>query len=129
MELKNLLVSQGLHFTSQKPNEVWKTVRLPKSSKTTIAIRFNVLQILSTRASFVFNLLFIPSFHILGSYFYVSLSYGGISHCFNFDKFCDTAPLKSFTFKLKTNWVLPLWHSNRWLLCLAFAQGSEWTSP
>ena len=51
---------------------------------------------------FVFNLLFIPSFHILGSsYFYVSLSYGGISHCFNFDKFCDTAPLKSFTFKLK----------------------------
>ena len=51
---------------------------------------------------FVFNLLFIPSFHILGSsYFYVSLSYGGISHCFNFDKFCDTDPLKSFTFKLK----------------------------
>ena len=50
---------------------------------------------------FVFNLLFIPSFHILGSYFYVSLSYSGISHCFNFDKFCDTAPLKSFTFKLK----------------------------
>ena len=51
---------------------------------------------------FVFNLLFIPSFHILGSsYFYVTLSYGSISHCFNFDKFCDTDPLKSFTFKLK----------------------------
>ena len=50
---------------------------------------------------FAFALLFIPSFHILGSYFYVSLNYGGISHCLNFDKFCDTAPLKRFTFKLK----------------------------
>ena len=50
---------------------------------------------------FVFALLFIPSFHILSSYSYASLSYGGISHCLNFDKFCDTAPLKSFTFKLK----------------------------
>ena len=42
--------------------------------KTIIAIRFNLLHVFPSVPPFVFAALFIPSFHILSSYFYVLLS-------------------------------------------------------
>ena len=67
------------HYTKRykhKKNELWKTVRVTeKFSKTTIAIRFNLLQACPFMPSFVFAaVLNIPSCNVLNGYFYVSLS-------------------------------------------------------
>ena len=57
--------------------------------KTTIAIRFNLLQASSIRASIVFAVLFISSFNVS------STQFGGSCYCLNF-YIRDTAPLISF---------------------------------
>ena len=49
---------------------------------------------LSIRASVAVAMLFIPSSHVLSSYFLCFTQFGGGQHCFNFDKFHDTAPLQ-----------------------------------
>lgn len=59
-------------------------------SKGTIAI-FNVLQVCPSVPPFVFDMLFIPSFHVLSCYFYVLLSLVAVSALLSFDKFRDTA--------------------------------------
>ena len=45
--------------------------------------------------SFVFDVLFIPSFHALSYYFYISLSLIAVSTLLSFVKFRDTASLTS----------------------------------
>ena len=49
---------------------------------------------LSIRASVAVAMLFIPSSHVLSSYFLCFTQFGGSQHYFNFDKFHDTAPLQ-----------------------------------
>ena len=61
------------------------SVGLPSFSKALITICLNpcpcVCHVIST------------SFDVFSGYFHVSTDQvGGISHCLNFDKFCDTAP-------------------------------------
>ena len=55
-------------------NEPLKTVRLTSFQKPTIAIRFYLLQVCPSFPPFVSATLFIPSFHILICYFFVSLN-------------------------------------------------------
>ena len=43
-------------------------------SITTITIHFNLLQVCLSVSPFVFDVLLIPSFHVLSSYFYVLLN-------------------------------------------------------
>ena len=52
-------------------NELWKTVRL---KKTTLAIRFNLLQVSPSMPPFVFSVSFIPSSNFLELLFNVSLN-------------------------------------------------------
>ena len=53
------------------------------------------------RASVAVAMLFIPSSHVLSSYFLCFTQFGGGQHCFNFDKFHDTAPLQKQKTKKK----------------------------
>ena len=59
-------------------NELWKTVRLTRFQKCTIAICFNLLQVCPSMPSFLFSVLFIhaPSFDVLqlSGYFHVWLN-------------------------------------------------------
>ena len=49
----------------------------------------------SSSLSFQFALLFIPSCNALNSYFYICFTLSdGSSHCLNFEKFRDLAPLR-----------------------------------
>ena len=57
-------------------NELWKTVRL---KKTTIAIRFNLVQVCPSVPFFVFSVSFIPSSHFFSGYFNVSRSLVAVS--------------------------------------------------
>ena len=50
---------------------------------------------------FVFAVLFIPPFNGLSSYFCFT-QFGGSSHCLNFDKFRDIAPLRSNENQIET---------------------------
>ena len=54
-------------------NELAK-LRLTSFQKTTISIRFNLLQVSPSLPPFRFAMIFIPSCHVLSSYFCVSLS-------------------------------------------------------
>ena len=60
---------------------------------------FNVLQVSPSVPPFVFDVLFIPSFHVLSCYFYVSLSLVAVSALLSFDKFRDTASLTNGEFR------------------------------
>ena len=58
-------------------------VSAKKFSKTTIAIRFDLLQVSPSVPPFEFATLlrkFIPSFNVLSGYFYVSLNFVTVSH-------------------------------------------------
>ena len=45
--------------------------------------------------SFVYAVLYVPSFNILSGFFNLLLNLGAVlMHCVNFDKFRDTAPSK-----------------------------------
>ena len=62
--------------------------------------------------SFVFAVLFIPSFNVLSGYFYVALKLSGIQVlCLNSDKFRDTARsfescLKSYGLQVNVKFVI-----------------------
>ena len=56
-------------------------------SKTTIAIRFNLLQVCSSVAPFVLTVSFLPSFSVLSCCFYVSINLEALAPGLNFDKF------------------------------------------
>ena len=72
----------------KQQNELWKTV-LSSFPKNHNCIRFNLLQVCPSVPLFLLAVLFIPSFRVLSSYFYVSLS-GGF-RCLNYDKLRGTA--------------------------------------
>ena len=56
---------------------------------------------------YVFPLLFIPSFNVLGDYYFFGFSqFDGSSHWLNLDKFCDTAPLCESTLLRKAPVIL-----------------------
>ena len=55
--------------------ELWYNCKASKFSESTFAnIRFSLLQVCPSAPSFVLSVLFIPLFHVLSGYFYVSLS-------------------------------------------------------
>ena len=64
-------------------NELWKTIRLTRFQKFTIAICFNLLQVYLSMPSFLFSLLFIhvPSFDVLQLSGYFCLTQFGDSSC------------------------------------------------
>ena len=69
-----------------------KPVRLtgfPKPSA--FVVCFSLLQVCPSELSFVFSVLFIPSFLCFEQVLYVSLNFFGCSLCLNFDKLRDTA--------------------------------------
>ena len=91
------LLSIISNITNNK-NELWKTVGWTSFQKPHCN-PFQSPSSLSMRVSFCLSMLSIPCFRVLCGYFYVSLNLvaaqsGGGSHCLDFDKFCDTAPLK-----------------------------------
>ena len=51
--------------------------------------------------SVIFAVLFLPSSHVLSSYFLCFTQFGGGHHCFSLDKFHDTAPLQKNRVKEK----------------------------
>ena len=72
-----------------------------KFSKTTIAIRFNILQVHPSLLCFVFSVSFRPS-NVLSGYFNVSLNLVAISgHCLNFNNCYETAPLSDTGFYIQ----------------------------
>ena len=87
------LPSLILNITNNK-NELWETVGLThfqnlQSQSVSISFKF-VHQGLS---SFVFVVLFKPSFNVLRGYFFCFIQFYDRSHFLNFDKFRYTAPL------------------------------------
>ena len=106
----------------KRQNEPLKTVRLTSFQKPIIAIRFYLLQVCPSFPPFVSAALFIPSFHILICYFFVSLDVMAVptvscffkinsetqlrrsliyKECFMFDVFPRTL-------KTKVSWNQPL---------------------
>ena len=68
------IVTQALYQTLKKTKKNLKKLSGKKVFKTTIAIRFNLLQVCSSAPTFVFAVLLIPSFNALSSYLYISLN-------------------------------------------------------
>ena len=56
------------------PSIISNVTNNKKFSKTTIAIRFNILQVYPSVPLFIFTGLLLPSFKFLGGYFHVSLN-------------------------------------------------------
>ena len=85
------LLSIISNITNNK-NELWKTVRRTSFQKPHCN-PFQSPSSLSMRVSFCLSMLSIPCFRVLSGHFCFTQSGGG-SHSLDFDKFCDTAPLK-----------------------------------
>ena len=79
-----------------------------KFSNTTIAIRFNLVQVSPSLPPFVLAVLFVHSFHVLSGYICFT-RFGGGSHWLNFEKeFRDTAPLRPPLYPCSSWWIQPL---------------------
>ena len=68
------IVTQALYQTLKTTKKNLKRLSGKEVFKTTIAIRFNLLQVCPTMPTFVFSALLIPSFNVLSSYFHFSLN-------------------------------------------------------
>ena len=102
MELEKLLVNEKSeprvkqiclpNSVSNITNNKNELCQANKFSKTTIAIRFNLLQDCPSVATIPFAVFFIPSFHVCRSYFHVSLNFVAVlTVLFSFVKFRDAA--------------------------------------
>ena len=69
----------------------------PQFQSVSIIFKFVHLRFLSV----IFAVLFLPSSHVLSSYFLCFTQFGGGHHCFSLDKFHDTAPLQKNRVKEK----------------------------
>ena len=69
----------------------------PQFQSVSIIFKFVHLRFLSV----IFAALFLPSSHVLSSYFLCFTQFGGGHHCFSLDKFHDTAPLQKNRVKEK----------------------------
>ena len=73
LRVKQLCLPLIISNVTNDINELAK-LRLTSFQKTTISIRFNLLQVSPSLPPFRFAMIFIPSCHVLSSYFCVSLS-------------------------------------------------------
>ena len=109
MTISELRVKQCLpSIISNVTNNKWALKNCYKFSNTTIAIRFNLVQVSPSLPPFVLAVLFVHSFHVLSGYICFT-RFGGGSHWLNFEKeFRDTAPLRPPLYLCSSWWIHPL---------------------
>ena len=109
MTISELRVKQCLpSIISNVTNNKWALKNCYKFSNTTIAIRFNLVQVSPSLPPFVLAMLFVHSFHVLSGYICFT-RFGGGSHWLNFEKeFRDTAPLMPLLYLCSSWWIHPL---------------------
>lgn len=120
------------NFTSNRNwkenwKELWKTVSLTRFQKPQfIAILFNLLQVNRSVPAVIIAVLFIPSFNILSSYFYISLNFVVVCTVQILVNFVTQLRLKllikSFLFQDKVEGGL----YQRWLIIRHFSFIGRW---
>lgn len=73
-------------------------------------------------------LIFIPSFNVLGDYFFGFWQFDGSSHWLNFDKVCDTAPLCESTLLRKAPVILQREFRKRYRIWSGRRYTRPWTT-
>ena len=92
--LSNISYTSPKHYIKRytQKEQTLKNSSANKFSKMAIAIPFNLLQVSPSPCRFVFVILFRPPFDVSSGHLCFP-QFGGSSHCLNFYKFRDTAPL------------------------------------
>ena len=91
-----------------RPANVTTAKKKKTKTKTTILIRFNLLQFCPSLPPCMFVVLFMPPFNVLTAYFFVSLNLVADPSVLNFDTFRDTVVCHIAVFSVVTQRSCPL---------------------